>query len=130
MFKLNKGETHLTAFDKDAIKYMSPIKREKENSGRCQLKKGETYVIVCATEFQQIKTDFYLSVYFDIPLRDVHLMRTFHPADKQKGKEMTLPTFIPEEAEKCATACPLWKIELVKESLPFMITDEDEGIKY
>lgn len=38
-----------------------------------------------------------------------------------------LPYFIPEEAEKMVDKTPLWKIKLVKESLGFMMTDEDEG---
>lgn len=37
---------------------------------------------------------------------------------------------IPEEAEKLVNRTPLWKIELVKESLAFMITDEDEGVQF
>jgi hypothetical protein len=39
-----------------------------------------------------------------------------------------LPFLIPEEAEKLVARTPLWKIELVKESLAYMITDEDEGV--
>jgi len=52
----------------------------------------------------------------------------FHPEDKNNGKEDVLPYLIPEEAEKLSQRVPLWKIELVKESLPFMITDEDTGV--
>ena len=68
---------------------MSPIKRERENSGRCVLKAGEdkAYVIVCTTELEGKKGDFYLSVYFNQALRDVQLKRVFHAEDKQAGKE-------------------------------------------
>jgi len=38
-----------------------------------------------------------------------------------------LPFFIPEEAEKLTSQTPLWKIQLVKESLKYMMTDEDAG---
>mgnify|MGYP007086460743 CR=1 FL=1 len=34
---------------------------------------------------------------------------------------------IPEEAEKSASRIQPWKLELVRESLQFMITDEDKG---
>ena len=36
-------------FDKESLVYLSPIKRERENSGRCKLKAGRHYVIVCST---------------------------------------------------------------------------------
>ena len=38
-----------------------------------------------------------------------------------------MPYFIPEEAEKLMSSTPLWKIQLVKESLKYMMTDEDGG---
>jgi len=38
-----------------------------------------------------------------------------------------LPKLIPEEAEKMAMRVPHWKLELVRESLKYMITDEDAG---
>ena len=65
VFKLSKGETYLQSFDKNALVYMSPIKREKENSGRCKLKAGETYVIIPSTEFAKKRGKFFLSVYFN-----------------------------------------------------------------
>ena len=36
---------------------------------------------------------------------------------------------IPEEAEKSSSRTPLWKIQLVKDSLEFMMTDEDDGME-
>lgn len=36
-----------------------------------------------------------------------------------------MPKFIPEEAEKVQVA-PTWKLELVREMLPYMMTEEDE----
>jgi len=47
------------------MKFMTPIKREKENSGRCKLKAGESYVIIPSTEFPKRKGKFFLSVYFN-----------------------------------------------------------------
>jgi len=35
--------------------------------------------------------------------------------------------FIPEESEKLSSTAPTWKLELVRESLPYMMTDEDTG---
>lgn len=107
---------------------MTPIKLEKENAGRCRLSANHNYVIVCSLEKAGAKNDFFLSVYFDQPLRNVRCKRVFHPEDKNQGKEEVLPYLIPEEAEKLVDRTPLWKIELVKESLSFMITDEDEGV--
>jgi len=85
---------------------------------------------VCATEKAGIKTDFFLSVYFNQQLRDVDIKRVFNPSDKQAGKEQVLPIYIPEESEKLANNTPLWKIHLVKESLRFMMTDEDDGANF
>lgn len=106
---------------------MSPIKRERENSGRTKLKANVAYVICCSTELYGKLGEFYLSVYFNQGLRDVDLKRVFHEYDDQKGKEDILPYFIPEEAEKLQNATPLWKLNLVKESLSSMMTDEDTG---
>ena len=55
--------------------------------------------------------------------------RVFHPSDQNTGKDAILPTLIPEEAEKLQQRVPSWKLELVAESLPYMITDEDPGTK-
>jgi hypothetical protein len=62
-------------------------------------------------------------------MRDVELKRVFHPNDKNARKELVLPKFIPEESEKLDLITPVWKIQLVKESLKYMITDEDKGIQ-
>jgi hypothetical protein len=48
--------------------------------------------------------------------------------DTNTAKDEVLPYFIPEEAEKGAGSCPTWKLELVREMLPYMITDEDMGV--
>lgn len=60
-------------------------------------------------------------------MRDVSVKRVFAETDKQCGKEEVLPYFIPEEAEKLVSQTPLWKIQLVKESLKYMMQDEDTG---
>ena len=44
---------------------MSPIKRERENSGRVKLDPNETYIIVPACELKGTIGDFHLSIYVD-----------------------------------------------------------------
>ena len=83
--------------------------------------------MVCSTEIADRRGDFFLSVYFNCPLRDFALKRIFHPADNRKGQDEILPSLIPEEAEKMVSQTPQWKILLVKESLKWMVTDEDPG---
>lgn len=127
VFQLPFGERYLKAFDKNAIRYLSPIKRELFNAGRCALKGGETYVIVASTELKGMTGDVFMSIYFNLPMRDVECKRVFHPQDKNESKDAVLPYFIPEEAEKLAGNAPTWKLELVREMLPYMMTDEDNG---
>jgi hypothetical protein len=115
----------LSAFDKEKLKFLTPIKLERENAGRCKLQKNKRYVIVPSLERAGARNEFYLSIYFDQPLRNVNCKRVFHPEDKNANKEEVLPYLIPEEAEKLVNRTPLWKIELVKESLSSMMTDED-----
>ena len=50
IFQLEHGQKTLNDFDTDKIVYLSPIKRERENSGRCHLKGGRSYIAVPATE--------------------------------------------------------------------------------
>lgn len=97
---MKKDSYYLSKFSKEDLVYLSPLKRERENTGRVNLKKDESYVIVCATEKAGAKAKFNLSVYFNQQLRDVNIMRVFHPNDKNQGKEEVLPVYIPEEAEK------------------------------
>lgn len=127
VFKLPRGARYLDAFDKNAITYLSPIKRERENSGRCQLAAGQAYVIVCSTEMNGHLGSFHLSVYMDQALRDVEIKRVFPPGDRNEAKDEVLPEFIPEESEKISATAPTWKLELVRESLKYMMTDEDTG---
>jgi len=128
VFELAPGQEYLQAFDKSALHLMTPIKRERENSGRCLLKGGKSYVIVPSTEIAKKKGVFYLSAYFNQRLRDVEIKRIFHPLDTNTKDDQVLPNFIPEEAEKSIDKTPLWKIQLVKESLRYMMTDEDTGM--
>ena len=64
VFQLNGG-SYLEAFDKNALVLMTPVKRERENSARCLLKAGITYVIVASTEIPGKEGAFFLSVYFN-----------------------------------------------------------------
>jgi hypothetical protein len=100
IFKVANGTETINMFDPENLVFMSPIKRERENSGRCVLKGDVSYVICCSTELQGKLGEFYLSIYFNQGLRDVNLKRVFHEYDDQNGKEDILPYFIPEEAEK------------------------------
>merc|ERR1719454_786466 len=104
---------------------MSPIKRERENTGRVLLEAGSSYVVVCSTELPGKTGEFFLNFYFNQALRDVELKRVFHPTDKNAKRESVLPKYIPEESEKLDLITPVWKIQLVKESLKYMMTDED-----
>lgn len=81
---------------------------------------------MCSTEIANVEGKFYLSLYLNQFLRDVEIKRVFHPKDKN-NKDEVLPFFIPEESEKISASAPTWKLELVRESLPYMMTDEDEG---
>lgn len=117
MFKLDKNEMQLNAFDKQKLVFNTPIKLERENAGRCKLQKGNTYVIIPSLEKAGHTGEFFLSVYFDQPLRNVNCKRIFHPLDKNNGKEEVYPYLIPEEAERMQSRAPMWKIELIKESL-------------
>lgn len=128
LFKLEKGDKYLKAFNKDQIKYMSPIKRERENTGRVELEANETYVLVASFEMPGTLGELYLSIYIDDELRDCEIKRVFHPLDKNEANDRILPSFIPEEAEKFLRA-PAWKLALVREMIPYMMTEEDKGIK-
>ena len=87
IFEVKPGDQHLSAFDKDALRFMSPVKRERENSGRCVLQEGKTYIAVCSTEMEGKTGEFYLNIYLNQALRDVQLKRVFHPSDSSKGTE-------------------------------------------
>lgn len=56
---------YLKHFDKDNLTFCSPIKRERENSGRVLLKKGNSYIIITSTENSKTRGKFFLSVYFN-----------------------------------------------------------------
>jgi hypothetical protein len=127
VFQLPDGQNTLQSFSQEQLLFCSPVKRERENSGRITLKGGKSYVIVCSTEKAGKRGEFFLSVYFNHRFRDMEVKRVFHPLDKNTKNDQVLPFFIPEEAEKLTNQTPLWKIKLVKESLQFMMTDEDTG---
>jgi len=110
VFELPSGQNYLQAFDKDKLHLMTPLKRERENSGRCLLKAGKNYVIVPSTEVKGKKGVFYLSAYFNQRLRDVEIKRVFNPLDTNTKDDQILPNFIAEEAEKSVDSTPLWKI--------------------
>ena len=127
VFRLPEGQEHLQKFDKKLSEYISPVKRERDNAGRLQLTAGQAYVIVPSCETQGTEGELYMSLYLSCNLRDVCVKRVFHPADKNTAEDDVLPQLIPEEAEKISMRVPNWKIELVRESLKYMITDEDTG---
>jgi len=65
IFKVTDAERRLGSFDVKNIAYMSPIKRERENAGRVDLKGGQTYVIVAAAELAGTLGQFYVSLYIN-----------------------------------------------------------------
>ena len=127
VFKLPDGKDYLEKFDKGRTAYISPVKRERENAGRINLKAGQAYVIVPSCETPGTEGEVYLSIYLNCNLRDVCVKRVFLPDQKSGPNEAVLPQLIPEEAEKISMRVPQWKLELVRESLKYMITDEDAG---
>ena len=58
-------ESYLESFNKDQLRLITPIKLEKENSGRLNIKAGCTYVIVPSLEIKGGRGEFFLSVYFN-----------------------------------------------------------------
>ena len=84
-------------------------------------------MIVCALEEAGKKGKFALSVYFDQSLDSMDCRRVFHPEDKNADKEPSLPKLIPEEAEKMKNRVPLWKIQLVRESLKYFVNDDSDN---
>ena len=76
---------------------------------------------MCSPEVAGKKGQFFLSIYFNQRLRDVEVKRVFHPNEPNNEEEEVLPQFIPEEAEKLVNQTPLWKINLVKDSLRYMM---------
>ena len=66
VFKVKNGQRCLGSFDMKNIVYMSPIKRERENAGRINLKGGETYIIVAAAELAGTLGQFYISLYINL----------------------------------------------------------------
>lgn len=127
VFKLPAGEEYLPSFDKALVEYISPVKRERENAGRAKLEGGQAYVLIPACDAPGTEGEVYLSIYLSCQLRDVSVKRVFHPLDKNTANDAILPQLIPEEAEKISQRTPPWKLDLVRESLKYMITDEDAG---
>lgn len=127
VFRLNDGDEYLPRFEKALVEYISPVKRERENAGRAKLKGGQAYVIIPACDAPGTEGEVYLSIYLSCQLRDVSVKRVFHPLDKNTAQDAILPQLIPEEAEKISQRTPPWKLDLVRESLKYMITDEDAG---
>lgn len=99
VFRLPEGQEHLQKFDKKLSEYISPVKRERDNAGRLQLKAGQGYAIVPSCETPGTEGELYVSLYLNCNLRDVCVKRVFHPADKNIAKDDVLPQLIPEEAQ-------------------------------
>lgn len=100
VFKVDQKDRHLNSFDAKKIVYMSPVKRERENSGRVHLKAGQTYIVVASTELPGTRGQFFVSLYLDQQLRDCEIKRVFHPLDRNEAVDQVLPQYIPEESEK------------------------------
>ena len=126
VFRLPPGQETINIFDKNNLVFLGPLKRERENPAKITLEAGQSYVVVCALEEAGKKGKFALSVYFNQTLENMDIRRVFAPGDKNADKEDVLPKLIPEEAEKMKNRVPLWKIELIRESVKFMVSGEDE----
>ena len=50
IFELDYGEEYLHSFDPKKLKWCSPVKRERENTGHYKLKPEINYVLIPATE--------------------------------------------------------------------------------
>ena len=129
VFELNYGDPDfLTSFDKNKLKFCSPIKRERENGGRIKLLEGHSYIIVPSTEKAGQTGEFFLSIYIDNDLKDVDITRVYPDGQQvQKGEEI-LPRFIREEAEK-QFSVPSWKLALTSRMLKYMMGKEDVEIE-
>lgn len=130
IFKLDHGEEHLSKFDKNKIVYLSPIKRERENSGRCHLQGQTTYVIVPSTEMPEQEGEVYISLYYDLLMREMDMKRVWKDkAEMRNFPEPIHPGLIPEEAEKSANLVPVWKLELIRKSIKLFMSDDDDKIE-
>jgi len=132
IFQLDYGETELKMFDKNKIVYLSPIKRERENSGRAHLKGKMTYIMIPATEVPGQVGDFHISLYHNLLMREMETKRVYkNPSEKKTSKDETLPKLIPEEAEKSGNCVPVWKLDLIRSQVRhgFFISDDDELIR-
>jgi hypothetical protein len=87
IFELGYGEECLEKFDRNKMKYCSPVKRERENTGYIYLKKEMNYIIIPATESPGLLGDFYLSIYAECELRDIQCKRVHHPLEKPPKDE-------------------------------------------
>lgn len=65
IFKLTGNQGYLEKFDLANLVFMTPIKRERENTGRVNLEANTTYVLVASTEMPGKTGDFAVSIYFD-----------------------------------------------------------------
>lgn len=97
-------------FDKKASKFISPVKRERENAGRMTLEANQAYVIIPSCETPGTEGEVFMSIYVNVPLRDISIKRVFHPDDPNTAGDEVLPYLIPEEAEKISNSCPPWKM--------------------
>lgn len=68
VFQLNKDEQFLSQFEKNKIKFVSPVKRERENAGRLKLEANKTYVIVPSCETPETVGEIFVSIYIDCQL--------------------------------------------------------------
>ena len=88
-------------------------------------------MLIPACELKGTTGEFHLSIYIDTDLRDCEIKRIYpdsYEFTKDELKDEVLPEFIPEEAEKILRA-PAWKLALVRDMIPYMMTEDDKEIK-
>lgn len=68
VFKVQPGEWYLKKFDLKNLVYLSPVKREKDNSGRIYLEGGQWYIMVPSCEMEcsrNIVHDMFMNIYIN-----------------------------------------------------------------
>lgn len=65
IFKVEPEDEYLKMFDKQRLAYLSPVKRERENSGRIRLTGGQTYIAVPSCEVAGTLGDVFINIYID-----------------------------------------------------------------
>lgn len=126
VFELNyKEPDYLEAFDRKKLKFCTPVKRERGFSGLVKLWQQHSYIIVPSTEQSGKTGDFSLSLWFDSSLKDIEIRRVTKHGSSLQPNDQILPTFAREFIHN-KYPMPSWKLQVVSQSLKFMIRQFDD----